>query len=64
METGMSQLFDDKMLELHMKNAARKEGYNAYCDGKKVGDNPYNTDEEWQFHEAWKDGWYNAAQDD
>lgn len=47
------------------KEAAYWEGYNAYLNGAKVEDNPYSTDvEEEEFHEQWKDGYYDAGWDD
>jgi len=43
---------------------AYQEGKDAYYDGKKSEDNPYNgLDENYEFY-AWKEGYYNAAWDD
>lgn len=42
----------------------REEGYLHYLeDNSNVNNNPYNNDEEWPLHEAWKDGYYDAAWD-
>ena len=40
-----------------------KEGYQAYFNNRKLDDNPYNTDEEYEKWQSWKDGWYEAAWD-
>ena len=43
---------------------AYEEGKQAYKDGKNTKDNPYNVvNEDYQF-DAWKEGYYNAMQDD
>jgi hypothetical protein len=35
---------------------AREEGYRAYQDGLSSNDNPFNNNEEWDLHLAWKEG--------
>lgn len=45
-----------------MLSDAYWEGYDAYQDGYSASDNPYYSDEpEWR---EWKEGYYDAAQDD
>lgn len=43
---------------------AYQEGRDAYWSGKNTRDNPYNGVNEDHQWEAWKEGYYNASQDD
>lgn len=43
---------------------ARAAGYRAYQEGISLNDNPFNNNEDWDFHLAWDEGWNNAAWDD
>ena len=43
---------------------ASRKGYRAYIDGFDMDDNPYNNNDEWDYHVRWKEGYYNAAWDD
>lgn len=56
-------MFVDKLKNELLIEASR-EGYRAYLDGFELKDNPYNKDEEWDFHIEWNEGWNNAAWDD
>jgi ribosome modulation factor len=40
---------------------AYQEGKDAFYDGKKSEDNPYNGVDEDHQREAWKEGYYNAS---
>jgi ribosome modulation factor len=43
---------------------ARKQGYQAYQDGFNPDYNPYNNNDEWHLHLAWRAGYDDAAWDD
>jgi ribosome modulation factor len=43
---------------------AQKDGYQAYFDGLKRDDNPYDNDDEWDLNRAWLEGYSDAALDD
>ena len=44
--------------------AVRRDGYRAYMDGESYGDNPYDYDADPMAHEAWSEGYNDAAWDD
>jgi hypothetical protein len=35
---------------------AYKEGYTSYQNGYRPDNNPYNTDDQWNFFLAWNEG--------
>lgn len=43
---------------------AYREGYRAYLDDKQKSDNPYNTNDEFRLHRAWRNGFEDAGWDD
>ena len=47
---------------------AYSQGYDDRNLAEVIGDadvnsNPYDTDAEWPLHIAWREGWYNCAQE-
>lgn len=46
-----------------MVDQAYQEGKDAFYDGKKSEDNPYNSVDEDHQWEAWNEGYYNASWD-
>ena len=47
------------------KDEAFSEGRQAYMNGDRLDANPYSTsDDEWDLHFAWREGWQDAAWDD
>lgn len=42
----------------------REEGWQAYQDGIRSKDNPYDIVSEPQAHDAWRDGWNSASVED
>lgn len=50
---------NDSSLKIYLEDAWH-QGYEAYIDymrGKPVGVNPFNTEDEYEFHEQWELGW-------
>lgn len=60
----MGQLEDDERYRELLKDRAFDEGYNAYHDGLKRSDNPYDNNGEWYLNQAWLEGFLEAAWDD
>lgn len=42
------------------KRIAYDDGWNAYCNGVKLDDNPYGTDDD-ELREEWGWGWMDAG---
>lgn len=54
--------YDDEVQKLKA-HLANREGYQAYLNGLKQSDNPYGLSEDFLF-DAWKEGYYQAVDDD
>lgn len=39
-------------------------GYQAYQNGATRDNNPYDNNGMWEYHRAWDEGYYQAAEDD
>lgn len=38
-------------------------GHAAFCEGKQLTDNPFDFNEDADFHIEWNDGWEDAQED-
>tara|TARA_R110000772_G_scaffold99174_2_gene198829 strand:- start:883 stop:1065 length:183 start_codon:yes stop_codon:yes gene_type:complete len=43
---------------------ARQIGAEAYLNGARADDNPYNNNDEWELNRAWVHGYFDAAWND
>lgn len=50
-------------LDVDLQDAIR-EGYQAYLNRLTINDNPYDNNDEWDLHQAWLAGYYEAGFDD
>ena len=47
-----------------MRVDIKKQGEQAYKDGKDINDTPYDSDNDWNTYIEWRMGWKNAERDE